>query len=63
MDNLVLVPSKQACAGDSGNCQVSLSTKRVDFEKKAIISSMSFMEKHQECRHSCFRIVTDAQGL
>lgn len=48
---------------DSGYCQVSLSTKCVDLEKKAIISSVSFMEKHQECRHSCFRIVTDAQCL
>jgi len=63
MDNLVLVPSKEVCACDSGHCQGSLSTKCVDFEKKAIISSVSSMEEHQECRHSCFRIVIDAQCL
>lgn len=46
------------------SCQLSLSTKfYVDFEKKAIIPSMCFMEEGQECRHSCLWIVHDVQSL
>lgn len=48
---------------DSGHFPVSLSTEHVDFEKQAIIYSMSFMEKHRECRHGCLWVVTDAQCL